>query len=402
MSLQKIISGLARAGSESVLKSLVDYIGTHETTNEEVAQLAVALAESGTILSLPPSVKAADIPSTGGPTSLSTLACPLFLLHFGYSVPKLAVPGRPAGGVDVMAQIPGYRIELSQRDVARVLGECGYAHFLTTKDYAPLDGELFAYRKNVGAVDVPALVIASLLSKKIAVNLKRVGLDVRVAPHANFGGTWLESRANARRFCAVAKLVDIDAVCFLTDASKPYQPYVGRGEALLALAKIVQGQQDSWLEQHTRTCFAMACLLAQADALPYPDHRRLMQHFAANLRAQGSNVEAFLDTVDRVLRTPRREINAARSGFLVIDLGQLRRPLVALQESHTTNELPYPDPAGVILVKNTGDYVLQGEVLATVRCSNADWPVIESEILDAFDVEPNPGISIDFEEVRDA
>ncbi len=59
----------------------------------------------------------ADVASTGGPSSLSTLLSPLFLRAGGAVVPKLGVPGRPAGGIDCLAQIPGYRTELSAQEV---------------------------------------------------------------------------------------------------------------------------------------------------------------------------------------------------------------------------------------------------------------------------------------------
>lgn len=60
----------------------------------------------------------------------------------GYIVPKLGVPGRPAGGLDVLVQIPGYRTSLSGKQVAAVIEACGYAHF-EAKTIAPMDNEFF-------------------------------------------------------------------------------------------------------------------------------------------------------------------------------------------------------------------------------------------------------------------
>ena len=163
-------------------------------SDDEIARLARVLADSGATLSWPSTVTVADIPSTGGPSSLSTLISPLFLVALGCAVPKLAVIGRPAGGIDVMAQVPYYTITLSRTDVLRIIDRCRYAHFLATTDHAPLDARLFDYRRKTDAVNVPALAIASLLAKKLAVGLAQVGLEVRVAPHGNFGGTWTEAR----------------------------------------------------------------------------------------------------------------------------------------------------------------------------------------------------------------
>ena len=150
-----------------------------------IAALARSLAASGETLESNTD-RTADVASTGGPSSLSTLLCPLFLRAFGWIVPKLGVPGRPAGGLDVLSRIPGYRVDLSAAEVACVLRDCGYAHFVAGERIAPLDARLFTLRQQTGAQTIPALVIASLLSKKIAVGVRTVGLDVRVAMHGNF------------------------------------------------------------------------------------------------------------------------------------------------------------------------------------------------------------------------
>src|SRR5437868_14746215 len=104
---------------------------------EDMHRLNKLLASSGTVLTCNENGPTADVASTGGPASLSTLLCPLYLRSYGFVVPKLGVPGRPAGGIDVLAQLPGYRVDLSEADVRRVLERCGYAHFLAGTQFAP-------------------------------------------------------------------------------------------------------------------------------------------------------------------------------------------------------------------------------------------------------------------------
>ena len=102
---------LRNTSDDKDIARLVRHVSRNNLEPHEVASLATKLADSGS--SLPASAKAtADIPSTGGPSSLSTLVCPLFLRLKGFVVPKLAVPGRPAGGIDVLATIPGYETDL--------------------------------------------------------------------------------------------------------------------------------------------------------------------------------------------------------------------------------------------------------------------------------------------------
>ena len=75
-------------------------------SEEETAELAQAMAFSGSILT--PAAKTTDVPSSGGPASLSTLVCPLMIALVGGRVLKVSVPGKPAGAVDVLESLPGF------------------------------------------------------------------------------------------------------------------------------------------------------------------------------------------------------------------------------------------------------------------------------------------------------
>lgn len=207
------IEDLARTSAESGMARVVQLAKERDLDAEEICLLAEVLARSGSILSQGRNITA-DLASTGAPTSLSTLLCPLYLCALGIAVPKLGVPGRPAGGIDVMAQIPGYRYRLDPREIQAIIDRCGYAHFVAGETSAPLDAALFAYRQKNGAQNVPELAAASLLAKKIACGVRFAGLDVRVAPHGNFGGTLSEAASSALKFCQAARIANIQALAF--------------------------------------------------------------------------------------------------------------------------------------------------------------------------------------------
>lgn len=258
---------LSARSSDQELITVISAVRNGEIDDAGIAELALAMAASGkTVRASCPNT--ADVPSTGGPTSLSTLLCPLFLRALGWTVPKLGVPGRPAGGLDVLSQIPGYRTALSVPDVTRIIENCGYVHFAAGELVAPLDSRLFKLRQQINAQSVPALVIASLLAKKVAVGVSTVGLDVRVASHGNFGSNMPSARENSRRFCRVAELLGINATCILTDGSRPYQPYIGRGESLLALFRLFSGDSDPWLRRHANQCSWISAATVKLPASP--------------------------------------------------------------------------------------------------------------------------------------
>ncbi len=386
--------------TDEAMRAVIDRARTSQITDDDIAYLATTLGRSGTVLSIPGGQSATDLASTGAPTSLSTLLGPLYLRAMGCCVPKLGVPGRPAGGVDALAQLPGYRVNLTGDEVMACIDRCGYAHFLADGEHAPLDARLFRFRQQSGAQSIPELAIASLLSKKIAVGLQRAGLDVRVAPHGNFGGTWEEARRNARRFWSVAAIVGIDTSCFLTDARFPYQPFVGRGESLVALKEIFAGRHDQSLGDHAKLCFAMACATA---GHPGGDLRAKMEaaekHFYDNLLAQGSSQDAFEEYVDKVRNGHRFQFVAKDHGFVCVRLDRLRDLILRFQSAGALGGAVFPDGMGMVLCKIPGELVRPGDLIATVRVAEEQWHSVERQLDDVISISDTLEFGAGFEKV---
>jgi len=367
------------------MQALLEQTRSGQLSDLDIAHLATVLGNSGNVLSIGGTQSAVDIASTGGPTSLSTLMGPLYLRAMGRCVPKLGVPGRPAGGVDVLAQVPGYRVNLTGDEVLACIDRCGYAHFQANGEHAPLDARLFKFRQQSRIQNIPELAIASLLSKKIAVGLKRTGLDVRVAPHGNLGGTWEEARRNARRFRSVAAKVGIDAVCFLSDARFPYQPFVGRGESLVALKEIFSETKNQSLGDHAKQCFAMACATVDHPASNLNGATAVAKkHFCDNLEAQGSSQDAFDEYVEMVRNGHRFEYIAKDHGFLSVRLDRMRDLILRFQSAGAADDAVFPDGMGLVLRKNPGDLVRAGDLLGTIRLDEEQWYAAERHLDDVF------------------
>lgn len=366
---------------------LIDYLGCVATTLPrdavEASNLARLLAASGPALAFA-GVRTADVASTGGPSSLSTLLCPLFLRVAGLHVPKLGVPGRPAGGIDCLAQVPGYKTWLTEDELQQAMKECGYAHFTAAGRYAPLDARLFRLRQQNGFQEVPTLVAASLLSKKLAVGVSTAGLDVRVAPHGNFGRNFEEAGLNARMYEKAASILGILGRPVLTDGSVPYQAYIGRSEALVAMRAIFDGPADSWLQEHVELCRQLSAAAApdQGAAIAAATAKKLRQTFVANLVAQGATEAGFLRIADLAADRHDRTIFAENDGAVVVSLEGIRKVLTAAQGAAAVNN-DYPDPVGVILRRRPGDTVRRGEVLATVRIEEA---AAQTNVLDQLKI----------------
>ena len=398
--MRSLIDQFRSSPSEETMRAIVDEARTGRMKDDEVAYLSTTLAKSGSLRLIPPDQFAVDLASTGGPSSLSTLLGPLFLRALGCIVPKLGVPGRPAGGVDTLAQLPGYRVNLADDEVASCLDRSGYVHFLANDDHAPLDAILFRFRRKTGTQSVPELAIASILAKKIAVGLHRAGLDIRVAPHGNFGASWDEARRNAQRFTRVSTSVGIDSVCFLTDARFPYQPYLGRGESLLALSEVFSGTAELSLKTHASQCLAMACAVADVSGVNMNSRMtEAEKHFHENLLVQGSNPNAFEEYVERVRLGHRFEYVSKDHGFVLFQLDKMRDLILQFQAVGANDATAFPDGIGMKLCKLPGELVQPGELLATIRVPDVYWNSVETRLQDVISVSETLKIGKGFEEV---
>lgn len=352
--------------SDETLEELINY-SRNSITDEEIAELAIVLAESGERIEINSERIIADIPSTGGPSSLSTLVCPLLLKDLRAIVPKLGIPGRPAGGIDVMAQIEGYCINPSKKILEKWIKDSGFAHFISGGNYTPIDGQLFAYRKKTNNIDIPALVIASILSKKIAAGLNHTALEIRVSETGNFGKDWGTAKKNAERFILVSRIVGINSICFLSDNSYAYQPYIGRGEALVALRMILENIPNKLLESHFKDCCLMAGSVLRE--LKYiPEIENIKNVFIENLIMQGSNYDKFTHKTDEIVAAHEYYFEAKCEGIIKINLHDLRSLLMRYQGNENNSLTTFGDQAGIILKKNTGDYIFKGDIICSYRC----------------------------------
>jgi thymidine phosphorylase len=348
------------------LKSLFEFVDSVRScppSIEEVTEFTRALAFSGDVLR-PDSVRTADISSTGGPSSLSTLLCPLQLVALGWQVPKLAVTGRPAGGIDVMAQIPGYCMGVAGAEVLAILAECGYANCEAGDQFAPADAATFKYRQEIGLQANGALAVASLVAKKAAMGIVRAGLDVRVAPYGNFGPDLARAAANAKLFVWVARELGIEATCYLNDATQPFQPYIGRAEALIALSELFEGHANAWLKRHADLCLAMSLDLVESPPESAPTEVSLKEIFRKHVAAHRGTIDGFERTVDRAREAHTFEIHADREGFISYDLAAIRSTLMAAQRHR---DYAFSDPAGLILKAEPDAFVKRGSLLMTAR-----------------------------------
>jgi thymidine phosphorylase len=395
---RSVVSEFAESPTEEAMRRLSEHFAEGQGTVDEIGRLAITLAASGE------QVRSSgdgfvDVASTGGPGSLTTLLAPLFIRSLGGRVSKIAVPGRPAGGLDVLGSLAGYRAYVGLEDAGHILARCGYLHVGAGDVFCPLDARLFEWRQRNGFQAVADLAIASLLSKKVAAGVSRAVLDVRVGRYGNFGASRTAARRNSMRFVAAAASIGIEGVCGIGNSSLA-QPFVGRGEAARALAVVLMGEATGQLASHVDNCLELARIAVDESTQPTElasllDSSR--RSHADMLTAHGSCTVEFHGRVHENASAHRRIVVAPKSGHLQFDLAMIREVIVKRNRVASATS-SFPDECGLVTLVGDGEYVGAGQPVVAVRSSPDDL-TIAAEVAESISFgrpsDPEDGIAME-------
>jgi pyrimidine-nucleoside phosphorylase len=280
--------------------------------------------------------------------------------------------GHTGGTLDKLESIPGFRVELSQDEFVRQLGDVGVAVIGQTADLVPADRKLYALRDVTATVDNVSLIAASIMSKKIAAGADAVVLDVKVGAGA-FMKSLSDARALAETMIELGRPAGRDVVCLLTEMDQPLGHAVGNALEIREAVATLRGEGPA---DFSELALSLAThLLALSDLrVSETEARRLAEEAVANgsalaaydrwVRAQGG--EPALDALP--VASVIREVFAPRGGY-VGELAALPVGVAALHlgAGRRTKADPVEHAVGVVCLRKRGDPVERGEPLAEVH-----------------------------------
>jgi len=345
----------------------------------ETVALTNAMLHSGKVLRLP-SVKSAKIDkhSTGGVGDKISICLAPLVAACGVAVPMISGRGlgHTGGTLDKLEAIPGYRVQLSARRFESVVREVGASMIGQSAELAPADRRIYALRDVTATVECIPLIVASILSKKLAEGIDGLVLDVKVGQGA-FMKDLKSARALAQALVRVGSAAGKRVVALLTAMESPIGRTIGNGLETREAIAILNDAGPADTRELTLTLGAEMLLLGQAERSLKSARTRLeralsdgsaLDRFMRMVKAHGGNV--------RVIENPERLANAkakvpvlaGRSGYVnECDAYALGMSGIALGAGRTRVDQAVDPSAGIELCAQRGERVVRGQPLALIH-----------------------------------
>ena len=317
----------------------------------------------------------------------------------GVAVPSLTGRGLgiTGGTADKLETIPGYSCAQPLGRFREIVLGTGVSMSVQTDEIAPADKKLYALRDVTGTVASIPLIVASILSKKLAEGAGTLVFDVKCGRGA-FMKTREDASELAHALVAGARAAGRRAVALVTGMDAPLGYAVGNANEVKEAIAVLSGEAGAMPTEAVDLCVELAALMVGLTKdMPVDEARELcrarladgsaMQKFEAMVEAHGGDLGAFRALLARP--TFKFRIQAMKSGYVAaIDsetVGGVAMSLGAGRERVGDRIDPL---AGVTLAVRVGERVATGTPLATLEKSS-DPDGLESaaaELYKAFQI----------------
>ncbi len=235
---------------------------------DERIALTKGMRDSGTVLQWDLGRPVLDKHSTGGVGDKVSLILAPVLAACGAAVPMISGRGlgHTGGTLDKLDSIPGYASTPATEVIRRVVAEAGCAIVGQTADLAPADRRLYAVRDATGTVESIGLIVASILSKKLAEGLDALVLDVKTG-----SGAFMAAREDADKLAQalveVANGAGLKTVALITDMDEVLGTTAGNAlEVRESIDHLTGASREPRLHEVTAALAAAALVQARLAA----------------------------------------------------------------------------------------------------------------------------------------
>ena len=355
----------------------------NDMSDSEIFALTDIFIRSGEVLDLSfiDAIKV-DKHSTGGVGDKTTLiVAPLVA---SCNVPIIKMSGRglgyTGGTIDKLESIPGFKVDLTEEEIKRQAKEIGIVITSQTKDLAPLDKKVYALRDVTATTNSIPLIASSIMSKKIAGGTDKIVIDIKVG-----NGALIKTEQEAERLSSllikIGSYYQKEVRTVISNMDRPLGHNIGNKlEVLEAIEVLKNKEKGQLLELSIDLATKMVSMgkeISESDAkkevIENLETGKALNKFIEFVKYQGGDLESL------TIESKVYNIKANKSGVLkdinALSIAKLSESLGAGRKNKEDN-IDYN--AGVIIKKEIGDEVKEGDILANLY-TNIDNPKFNLE-----------------------
>lgn len=359
-------------------------------TPAETASLTHAMLESGEVFTYPDHApRIVDKHSTGGIGDKVSLVLAPLLACDELWIPMISGRGLgiTGGTLDKLESIPGFDVSVSRQDAVKQLESIGVVMMGQTPEVCPADKKLYALRDVTATVPSQPLIVASIMSKKLAESLDSLVLDVK------FGsGAFMKNRNDAESLAAALKSVGeamgVETVTVLNPMDEPLGDAVGNALEMQESIDTLRGEGPEDLK---------TIVLDLAEAVSVADRNQLetwlddgsaYQKLKALVEAQGGKAEDMDRFAEIHPAKVIEEVKSSRSGIIkAVDADTIGRASVALGAGRSKADDEIDFSVGFDQITKTGTKVKQGDLIGRVHAaSKADAKTASQAFTKAIEI----------------
>ena len=355
----------------------------NDMSDSEIFALTDIFIRSGEVLDLSfiDAIKV-DKHSTGGVGDKTTLiVAPLVA---SCNVPVIKMSGRglgyTGGTIDKLESIPGFKVDLTEEEIKRQAKEIGIVITSQTKDLAPLDKKVYALRDVTATTNSIPLIASSIMSKKIAGGADKIVIDIKVG-----NGALIKTEQEAERLSSllikIGSYYQKEVRTVISNMDRPLGHNIGNKlEVLEAIEVLKNKEKGQLLELSIDLATKMVSMgkeISESDAkkevIENLKTGKALNKFIEFVKYQGGDLESL--TIESKVYNIKANKNGVLKDINALSIAKLSESLGAGRKNKEDN-IDYN--AGVVIKKEIGDEVKEGDILANLY-TNIDNPKFNLE-----------------------
>ena len=358
--VRELVAGITDGGlSDAQVAAWAMAAFLNGLSREETVTLTLAMRDSGTVLDWPElDAPVLDKHSTGGVGDKVSLVLAPLVAACGGAVPMISGRGlgHTGGTLDKLEAIPGYDATPGLERLRAAVGAAGCAIVGQTRDIAPADRRLYALRDATATVECLPLIVASILSKKLAAGLGGLVMDVK----GGSGAFLSDPQPLADALVEVAEGAGLPCRALITDMDQVLGRTAGNAVEVREAIAMLRGEdveprfRDVTLEL-TRALLELGGLDPDGvqDALA---GGAAADRFARMVVALGGPAD-LLEDPDRHLPSAPvvREVEGGPGTISAIDVREVGLAVVELGGGRTREDQPVDHAVGLTEVAGLGE-----------------------------------------------